>query len=142
MTNTQLVEKSKSRVGVVEEIDGAVGVDTHLVEEELSSFLKYITVILSDAKIIHTTKAHMHVWERYLTVILLCASDRGQSGRCLKQELNNDALKSQPKFPSTLAKALAMINDYSALVPMPQLTDGYDGEGVAFPQKGEGAAFV
>ena len=40
MTNAQMVDKLKSMVEAVEDIVGAVGVDTKLVEEYLSAYLK------------------------------------------------------------------------------------------------------
>ena len=41
-------------------------------------------------------------------------------------------------FPARLAEELAMVNDYYALYPTPQLTGGY--KGVAFSQKEEGSS--
>ena len=40
MTNAQMVDKLKSMVEAVEDIVGAVGVDTNLVEEYFSAYLK------------------------------------------------------------------------------------------------------
>ena len=138
MKNSHLVEKLRARVEVVKEIGGAVGFNTKLVNDELAAHLKDIAVSLPGANNTHTTKTHRRARERYLAVILICASDRGRSIIRLLQELKNDALKGQSALPTTLAEAIAIINSYSALAPTPQLTDGY--KGVAFAQKEEGSA--
>ena len=133
MTNSQLVDNLKARVEAVEEIGVAVGVDAKLVEDELSTYLKGIAVIPTNAEASHIIKARRQSQERYLTVILLCVEDHSQSGGRLLQKLKNDSLKGHPTFTATLAKSLSMINDYSALSPTSCLTDGY--EGATFSQK-------
>ena len=91
--NTYLVEKLKARVEVVEDIGGEIGVNTNLMEDDISAYLKYITVIPSDVNTVHTTEAQRLSQERYLTVILLFAAERGRADRHLPQELNNGSLK-------------------------------------------------
>ena len=75
--NTQLANKIKSRVEVVEEIGGSIDVDAKLIEDKLATYLKEIAVNPTDVKNSHTTEAQMRAWERYLAVILLCTADRG-----------------------------------------------------------------
>ena len=87
----------------------------------------------ADATPAHTVKDKRRARERYPVVILLCAVDRGRSGGQILQELRNDALKGKLTFPSTLAKAMAMVNEYSAMASAAHLTSGY--EGVAFMQE-------
>ena len=44
MTNTQLVDKLKSRLEVVEEIGGSIGADPKLIVDELAAYFKDIGV--------------------------------------------------------------------------------------------------
>ena len=140
MTKSHLVYKLKARVEVVEEIGGAVIFDTKIVEGKLSAYLKDIVVSLSYTKTVHTTKAHRRAREQYLSVILLCAADRSRSRGRFLQELKNGSLKRQSKFPETLTKALAMLNNCYALALTHSALCGY--EGVAFVQKEKGVTFA
>ena len=86
-TNTQLVEKLKVRVEVVEEIGGAKGVNNKLVKHKLAAYLKEIMVDPADVNTAHITKAQRRAREKYTVVILLRAADRGRAGRQILQEL-------------------------------------------------------
>ena len=64
-------------------------------------------------------------------MILLCAADRGRTGGRILKELRNDALKGKSTFPKMLSEALAMVDDYSAMVTTTQTTKGYEGAALA-----------
>ena len=102
-TNTQLVDKLKARVEVVEEIGGSIGADPKLIEDELATYIKEIGVDADNSKTIHTTEANNQAHERYLAVIMLSKSDHNRDGGRLLQELKNEALKGQYAFPVTTA---------------------------------------
>ena len=111
MTSTQLVEKLKARVEVVEEIGGSIGANPKLIEDELTKSVKEIGVDAANYKTIHTTEAKKQAQERYLAVILLSVRDRNQNRGRLLQLLKNGSLKDQYAFPVTLSEALEIIND-------------------------------
>ena len=110
MTNAKLVKILKVRVEVVKEIGRAVRVDANIFDDNLAAHLKDILMSLTDVKTVHKTEAQSSAWDQYLAVILLCVADRGRAGG---QLLQNYALKGKLTFLETLAKAIAMINDYS-----------------------------
>ena len=77
MTNAQLVEKLKARVKVIEDIGGAIRINSKLVEDELTKYIKEIAVDLSNALSSHIAEAKRRAREQYLAVILLYMMDRG-----------------------------------------------------------------
>ena len=85
-----------------------------------------------DALPAHIVEAKTRAQDLYLAVVLLCTVDIGRAVGRVLQELSNDSLKGKSKFLATLAKALAMFNNYSYTAPEAQPTSGY--EGVAFVQ--------
>lgn len=128
MKNSHLVEKMKDIVEVEEEIDGLIGSDPKLIEyevDELAAYLNEIGVNVSKAKADQTTEAQRQAQEHYLSIILFSAEDCNQSIERLLQELNDGSLKGQSIFPATPVEALAMLNDYSPIAPMPRATDIY-----------------
>ena len=100
---------------------------------DLANYLKDIVVYLANATPVPTVEAKRRAQEQFLALTLLYAVDRGHAGGGLLQGLRNNARKVQSAFPSTLAKALAMVNDYSATAPVAQPTDR--SKGVEFAQE-------
>ena len=113
MTNTQLGDKLKARVEVVEGIGGSIGAYPKLIEDEIATYIKKIGLDAANAKTIHTTEAKNQAQERYLAVILLSAEYCNRTRGQLIQLIKNGALKSQSTLPVTLSEALDMINNYS-----------------------------
>ena len=79
MPNAQLVKNFKSGVEVLEDIGGGIGTDSKLVKDDLTRYLKEITVDPADATPAQTVEAKRCAREQYLVVILLCAVDHGRS---------------------------------------------------------------